>query len=149
MDRQRLTLAAVLLAGCGEAVPVYLSESEPGPSPQAIELLDDAFAFWETDYYLVDEVGHGILSIALIETDDTLEHRGFTERDGDCGRRIWADRDPVVLRHELGHAWRLKHTNEPENLMSHLPPGGDGETIDDAQWDRAQENIDRFIRCWQ
>jgi hypothetical protein len=144
----RSFVIAMLLSGCGDAVPVYLTESEPGPSPRARELLDDAFAFWGVDYYLADESGHGVYSIALIEVDDSLEHRGFTERDGNCGRRTWSDRDETVLRHELGHAWRLRgHSDDPEHLMSAL--GGDGETVTDAQWDTANDTIDRFVRCWQ
>jgi hypothetical protein len=144
---RRLALA-LLLAGCGEAVPVYLTETEPGPTDEAIDLLDEAFAFWGADYYLTDETGHGVLSIALVEIDDSEEHRGYTERDGDCGRRMWVDRDPVVLRHELGHAWNLRgHSDDPEHLMS--VQGGDGETVTDEQWDTAQDTIDRFIRCWQ
>ncbi len=135
--------------GCGGHVPVALDSFRDGygvmvPSDETAALLDDAFTFWGVPYELVDDRGRGVVHVTLVDVAPGTHYRGTGWRSG-CRASIVADEDPEVLRHELGHVWGLSHVDDEDNLMH--PYRGDGETLTDAQRERAQDNIDRFLTC--
>lgn len=144
---------ALVLAGCGGPVPVYLVEqsARPGeypvedPTPEAREVLDEAFGFWGRGYDLVPQGeplgNYGAVQIVL---DDAVTDDAWTQGMGPCRPLIWSLYDADALIHELGHVWLgPDHSEDPDNLMH----AKGGEDVTDKQWDKAQRKIDLFNAC--
>jgi hypothetical protein len=154
-DDVRLRVAAFVcigLVGCENgAVQVLLATSEQGenvtdPSPRARAVLDDAFGWWGVRYSLENTVSdHGKLVVRLFDLSADAAFLGGATQPAACRRTVWSTFDPIVLRHELGHAWMLDHAEPEENLM-HIARG-DGETVTQEQLDAAQDSIDLFLAC--
>ena len=154
-EHMRPTVAAFLcfvLLGCDDgAVPVLLSTSEQGehvtdPSPRARAVLDDAFGWWGVRYSLKNTVSdHGKLVVRLFDLSNDAAFLGGATQPAACRRTVWSTFDPIVLRHELGHAWMLDHAEPEQNLM-HIARG-DGETITQDQIEAAQDSLDLFLAC--
>jgi hypothetical protein len=148
----RTLVLLTTLAGCSgdHSIPVHLSS--PGATPEKVQMVRDAgellgwgIAFQDEKYGAatidVHQVGNGehILGVAL------LRRR--------CLRVAWANKDPWVIAHELGHLMGLDHVSDPDNIMFRIKrPGNDcdsipGEYLEDWQVDKIRERNAILLSC--
>lgn len=157
MTRATLIL---LLAGCGEALPIYVVSSHADAvenpdyvnrlTPEDIEVLDEAFAIVGFPYELVD-YKHGSVQIDLVEVEPG-QFRGRQSLRTPCRRIFRSERHSVSVAHELGHALiddeQDTHRDEeqwPDNVMVYEPH--DDAEFTDLQLDVMESERRMIVGC--
>lgn len=147
--RRVLTLTLALLAGCGQPVSVFWIDAREKPDFQTIV---EACAWWgldceETDNdegaltILVTDLGSGVAPDA---EGKTIQGAIFDKQW--CGPAIWGTDQPGVLEHEIGHAFGLKHRDDPGNIMHRSDPAIDLD-VTDWQWNKVHRCADFLANC--
>lgn len=140
-----------LCGACAGPVPVSVLEtwdlgrSTGDPSPEAREILDEAFAAWELEW-VPDSSIDGSLELTFTWFEDgTSGVHGFGVSSGDCDKSIAVEPDALLLAHEIGHVFGLEeHHEEPGFVLSHPVLGWE---ITDDQLATVGEVAEEFSRC--
>lgn len=144
-----LTLALVA-GGCGEALPIHVVD---GAAPkggmvdaETTALLEDAAGLLGLTFELVDDKrGAVVLELVDVQSKENEGRQYLRQR---CRRIVRAERGPVTIAHEIGHALYLDHIDDdPENIMS---PTIDRETsvwLEDWQLDTVHDEAASLRGC--
>lgn len=131
-----LGVALGTLTGCGEPTTVRV--------------------YAERDATLVLEEAGALLGLQLARGDGPIilelvdpapgEPSGRLLARRSCLRVLRASYQPIVVAHELGHAFGLDHVDEPTNIMA---PYTDANSIDlqDGQREKLLDAARRLSRC--
>lgn len=137
-------------AGCGEALPLHVVD---GAAPtggmvdaETVALLEEGAGLLGLTIELVDDKrGAVVIELVDVKSEENEGRQYLRQR---CRRIVRAERGPVTIAHELGHALYLDHIDDdPENIMS---PTIDRETsvwLEDWQLDTVREEVVDLRAC--
>lgn len=136
MKRTIATLALASVCGCGEGVGVEVY-AERDASP-VLEEASSLLGVWL-------EQGGGPIVLELVgQAPGEPAGRLLVHRP--CLRVIRASYDPVVVAHELGHAFGLEHADDPSNVMTAYTDD-DSTRFTEAQQEKIDDSARRLSAC--
>lgn len=151
MKHSGVICAIILGASCAAAQPVTAAPSaepdRPIPllliddDPEALELVAEAGEVLGVEFELVDYYAYGVPILDLLNLAEGEGVLGTTFTLDECTRFAWADRDPIVVAHELGHVLGLDHHLDRDHLMFWARAGGT--KVDDTE--RLTMRVHAFI----
>lgn len=129
MKHISLLLISFVLLACdaqvprsGDVIPVYWVDARdniPAEEIGSFDRIEESCLFWGL---LCDDADELEGSIIIILTDyggpasDDTDKLGYAFYDP-CEAIIWSADDHIALEHELGHTFKLEHSDVHENVM--------------------------------
>ena len=130
-------LSALFACACSPVAEIDIDLSQPEMEAQFERAVETYYPY--VDFAISDDA-----PIHVVQQDPRGDGKdlyiGWTEGPR-CNKsiEIGMGADPNTLAHELGHAWGLSHTENPDNLMFHS-------TIDDNDLQLSDDQLDTVLK---